>query len=149
MGLQIEKDIIPLSRFRASYKQYIDSLKESNRSIVLTQNGRASAVVLSPQEYDKLNETQEVMSLIASRLQEIANHQFAEEETAMWMNWSHEGSVSHLGPTGHAVHQNVSRQRESSNSKAPHLKIPGIHRSVQRFSAEWKNDSGTEQSKLA
>lgn len=84
MGLQIEKDIIPLSRFRASYKQYIDSLKESNRSIVLTQNGRASAVVLSPQEYDKLNETQEVMSLIASRLQEIANHQFAEDETAMW-----------------------------------------------------------------
>ena len=84
MGLQIEKDIISLSSFRASSKQYIDSLKESNRSIVLTQNGRASAVVLSPQEYDKLNETQEVMSLIASRLQEIANHQFAKDETAMW-----------------------------------------------------------------
>ena len=84
MSIQIEKDIISLSNFRASYKEYIDSLKEGNRSIVLTQNGKAAAVVLSPQEYDQLKQQQEVMNLIASRLQEIANRQFVEDEEAMW-----------------------------------------------------------------
>ena len=84
MGIQIEKDIISLSSFRASYKEYIESLKNGSRSIVLTQNGKAAAVVLSPQEYDKLQQQQEVMNIIASRLQEIANNQFVEDEEAMW-----------------------------------------------------------------
>ena len=81
----IEKDIIPLSNFRASYKKYITSLEEAERnSIILTQNGKAAAVLLSPREYDKLKEKQEVMNLIANRLQKIANQEFVEDETAMW-----------------------------------------------------------------
>ncbi len=83
--LMIEKDIIPLSTFRASYKEYITSLEEAKRSsIIVTQNGRAAAVLLSPKEYDKLKEKQEVMNLIANRLQEIANQDFVEDESAMW-----------------------------------------------------------------
>lgn len=81
----IEKDIIPLSTFRASYKKYITSFGEAERnSIILTQNGKAAAVLLSPKEYDKLKGKQEVMQLIANRLQEIANQDFVEDETAMW-----------------------------------------------------------------
>ena len=81
----IEKDIIPLSTFRASYKKYITSFEEAERnSLILTQNGKAAAVLLSPKEYDKLKEKQEVMQLIANRLQEIANQEFVEDETAMW-----------------------------------------------------------------
>jgi len=53
MNIQIEKDIISLSSFRASYKEYIESIKNGKRSLVLTQNGKAAAVVLSPQEYDE------------------------------------------------------------------------------------------------
>lgn len=83
MGIQIEKGIISLSRFRASCKESIESLRDGSRSIVLTQKGKATAVVLSPQEYDKLQQ-QEVRNLIASRIQEIANHQFVEDEIAMW-----------------------------------------------------------------
>ena len=84
MSIQFENDIIPLSRFRASYKEYIESLKKGKRSLVLTQNGKAAAIVLSPQEYDQLKAQQEVMNLIASRLQEIANQQFVEDDEAMW-----------------------------------------------------------------
>ena len=67
------------------YKKYITSFEEAERnSIILTQNGKAAAVLLSPKEYDKLTEKQEVMGLIANRLQEIANQEFIEDESAMW-----------------------------------------------------------------
>ena len=83
-SIQVEKDSIPLSVFRTSYKECIENIKEGKRSIVLTQNGKAAAVLLSPCEYDELREQQKVMNLIASRLQEIANQTFVADEAAMW-----------------------------------------------------------------
>jgi prevent-host-death family protein len=81
----VEKDIIPLSTFRSSYKKYITSLKEVERdSLILTQNGKAAAVLLSPRAFDRLTEKKEVTKLIANRLQEIANQDFVEDENAMW-----------------------------------------------------------------
>lgn len=84
-SLNIENDIVPLSKFRSSYKDYISSFEGAERSsIVLTQNGKAAAVLLSPREYDRLKEKQEVMNLIAVRLQEIANGDFVKDESEMW-----------------------------------------------------------------
>ncbi len=82
--LSIEKDLISLSDFRASYKKYITRLSEERNSIVLTQNGKAAAVLVSPGEYDQLTRKNDVLNLIASRLQEIANSQFVIDEDAMW-----------------------------------------------------------------
>jgi PHD/YefM family antitoxin component YafN of YafNO toxin-antitoxin module len=62
-----------------------DSFEDAVRSsLVLTQNGKAAAVLLSPREYDRLKEKQEVMNLIAVRLQEIANGDFVEDKNKMW-----------------------------------------------------------------
>jgi len=84
-SLNIEKDIVSLSKFRSSYKDYISSFEDAERSsLVLTQNGKAAAVLLSPREYDRLKEKQEVMNLIAVRLQEIANGDFVEDKSEMW-----------------------------------------------------------------
>ena len=84
-SLNIERDIVPLSKFRSSYKDYISSLEDAERSsLILTQNGKAAAVLLSPREYDRLKEKQEVMNLIAVRLQEIANGDFVEDKGDMW-----------------------------------------------------------------
>jgi prevent-host-death family protein len=80
-----ETDIVSLSSFRSSYKEYITSFTESERdAIILTQNGKAAAVLLSPREYDRLKEHQAVTNLIACRLQEIANQDFVEDEDRMW-----------------------------------------------------------------
>ena len=82
--VHLEKDLIPLSEFRASYKKYITSLSEERNSIVLTQNGKAAAVIISPGEYDLLTGKNEVLNLIASRLQEISNGEFVHDEDDMW-----------------------------------------------------------------
>ena len=82
--ISIEKDLISLSDFRASYKKYITRLSGESSSIVLTQNGKAAAVLLSPGEYDQLTGKNEVLNLIASRLQEIANRDFVTDQDEMW-----------------------------------------------------------------
>ena len=63
MDFNLEKDLIPLSKFRNSYKKYIASLTEEKRSIVLTQNGKAAAILISPQEYDSLQKLQTKLTL--------------------------------------------------------------------------------------
>jgi prevent-host-death family protein len=51
----LSRDLIPLSEFRANASAIIASLKqEPDKAIVVTQNGRAAAVVLSVQEYEDL-----------------------------------------------------------------------------------------------
>jgi len=82
--INLETDLIPLSDFRASYKKYITSLSDERNSIVLTQNGKAAAVLVSPGEYDLLTGKNEVLNLIASRLQEISNGEFVNNEDDMW-----------------------------------------------------------------
>lgn len=83
-SIRIEKDLVSLSDFRASYKKYITRISEEKNSIVLTQNGKAAAVLVSPGEYDQLTQKNEVINLIASRLQEIADGDFVKDEDNMW-----------------------------------------------------------------
>lgn len=54
--LQISEDILPLGQFKSHASQILKGLKVNNRPIVITQNGKPAAVVLSPVEFDRLNE---------------------------------------------------------------------------------------------
>lgn len=48
------EDIHPLSEHRAHLTEHLRRVQETGRPMVITQNGRAAAVVLSPTEYDRL-----------------------------------------------------------------------------------------------
>ena len=54
-SLQISEDILPLGQFKTHASRLLKSINSSNRSIVITQNGKPAAVVLSPGEFDRLN----------------------------------------------------------------------------------------------
>ena len=54
--LQISEDILPLGQFKTHASRILKGLKGNNRPIVITQNGKPAAVVLSPAEFDRLNE---------------------------------------------------------------------------------------------
>ncbi|PKM10179.1 MAG: prevent-host-death protein [Gammaproteobacteria bacterium HGW-Gammaproteobacteria-3] len=53
--LQISEDILPLGQFKTQASQLLKCLNSHNRPIVITQNGKPAAVVLSPAEFDRLN----------------------------------------------------------------------------------------------
>ena len=53
-GLLVSRDIVPVSEFKAHAAQWLETAKAG--PVVVTQNGKAAAVLLSPEEYDRLTE---------------------------------------------------------------------------------------------
>ncbi len=54
MNMILEKDIVSLTDFARQTRKHTAELKKHNRPRVLTHNGKAAAVVLSVNAFDKL-----------------------------------------------------------------------------------------------
>ncbi len=54
--LQISEDILPVGEFKTHASRVIRRLQETRRPFVITQNGKPAAVLLTPEEFDRLNE---------------------------------------------------------------------------------------------
>ena len=63
--LNIERGIVPLSRFRQESKNYLKRIRVTHEPLILTQNGESAAVVLTPQEYQRLTYQRELFRAIA------------------------------------------------------------------------------------
>src|SRR5580704_15156408 len=53
-GLRISEDIVPIADFKAHLSERIRGLQDRGRPLVITQNGKAAAVLLAPEEFDRL-----------------------------------------------------------------------------------------------
>jgi len=51
---QVADDIVPIAELKAHLSERIRALRGRRRPLVITQNGRAAAVLLSPSEFDRL-----------------------------------------------------------------------------------------------
>ena len=65
--MQIANGIIPLGEFKAQAGRFLKRLGESGEPMVITQNGRP-AVLLSPREYDRMQERERFLESIAAGL---------------------------------------------------------------------------------
>lgn len=70
--IKLTEDIRPLSEFRANAAAMLRRIRESRRSLVLTQRGRSAAVVLDVGEYENLLEELELLRDIHRAEQQIA-----------------------------------------------------------------------------
>jgi prevent-host-death family protein len=52
--LHIAEDIVPLGEFKTHAARVLRRVREAARPIVITQNGRPAAVLLAPEEFDRL-----------------------------------------------------------------------------------------------
>ena len=66
--MQIANGIIPLGEFKAQAGRFLKRLGESGEPMVITQNGRPAGVLLSPREYDRIQERQRFLESIAAGL---------------------------------------------------------------------------------
>ena len=55
-NLRVSESIIPVSEFKARAAEWLRRLGASSEPLVITQNGKAAAVLLSPAAYDELTE---------------------------------------------------------------------------------------------
>jgi len=52
--VHVSDGIVPLGEFKAQAASYLKKLGETRAPIVITQNGRPAAVLISPADYDRL-----------------------------------------------------------------------------------------------
>jgi prevent-host-death family protein len=54
--VRVSEDIVPVSDFKAQAADWLKRVAETGQPLVITQNGRAAGVLISPAEFDRLNE---------------------------------------------------------------------------------------------
>lgn len=54
--LRVSENIVPMSEFKARAREWLGRISRSDAPVVITQNGRAAGVLLSPKAYDLLTE---------------------------------------------------------------------------------------------
>jgi prevent-host-death family protein len=63
-SISVANDIVPIGEFKASLSKWIEKSKSLGSPIVITQNGRPAAVVISPTDYDQLNELRQFVDSV-------------------------------------------------------------------------------------
>ncbi len=78
------EDIISLSELRANLGERIDGLSlEGSDYFIVTRNGRAAAVVLAPEHFDRLRYESFVRGKIASGLADAASGELHDHDSVM------------------------------------------------------------------
>jgi prevent-host-death family protein len=67
-GLQVAEDIVPIADLKAHLSKKIRDLRACRRPIVITQNGKAAAVLLAPEEFDRLNSQAQFIAAVREGL---------------------------------------------------------------------------------
>ncbi len=80
--INLSQDIKSLSDFRANAALYVQNIKKSRRPMVITQNGKSSAVVIDVNEYESLLEKIELLKDVQVARQQLADGKGIEHKTA-------------------------------------------------------------------
>ena len=66
--IRVAEDILPLSELEGHASEVVEGLRARGRPMVITQGGKAAAVLISPEEYDRLNYEAHVVAAIEQGL---------------------------------------------------------------------------------
>ncbi len=67
-SIQISEDIVPLHEFKSNASKLLKRLHQTGRPMVVTQNGRPAAVVVTPEEFDLLTYRRRLLDSIQEGL---------------------------------------------------------------------------------
>jgi prevent-host-death family protein len=68
----IGQDLVPVNEFRSNMATYLKRVSHSGRPVILTQRGRAAAVLIDPAMLDEIEESQEVVRKVMRGLEDGA-----------------------------------------------------------------------------
>jgi prevent-host-death family protein len=71
-ALQVAEDIVPIGELKAHLSEKIRELRGRRRPFVVTQNGKAAAVLLAPEEFDRLTAQ---VRFVAAVQEGLADHE--------------------------------------------------------------------------
>ncbi len=76
----LSQDIKPISYLKAKTANVINDVNENQRTIVITQNGEAKAVVQDIKSYENLQNSLNLLKLIVQSENDIENNRIIEQE---------------------------------------------------------------------
>ena len=94
-AVRVSEDIVPVSDFKAQAADWLKRVADTGQPIVITQNGKAAGVLVSPAEFDRLTERARVLEAIDAGL--------ADEKAGR--------VVSHAAVVGEMKHRAVKRAK--------------------------------------
>ena len=69
--LQVAEDIVPIAEFKAHLSEVVRDLRDRGRPLVITQNGKPAAVLLSPEDFDKLTYQSRLVAAVKEGLEDL------------------------------------------------------------------------------
>ena len=69
--IHVSEDIISLSDFKNNASKMLHQVQDTNRHMVITQNGRPAAVLMSPAEYHMIIEQTRFVQAVQNGLDDI------------------------------------------------------------------------------
>ena len=82
--INISRNIISLSDFKNRASKMLNEVQSSHRPIVITQNGKAAAVLLAPADFDALTERARFIDAVEAGLADVQKGRvLADEELGL------------------------------------------------------------------
>ncbi|MEX0780989.1 MAG: type II toxin-antitoxin system Phd/YefM family antitoxin [Balneolales bacterium] len=81
--IHLDKDIKPLSAFRANAASIIEKVKKDHRPVVITQHGKGSAVILDVSDYEEMIDTIEMLQDVNQARRELDQGKGIPQDKAM------------------------------------------------------------------
>ena len=78
--LNISQDIISLSDFKSKASKMLHNVQTSHRPLVITQNGKAAAVLISPSDFDLLTEQTNFVDAVNRGLSDVEHGRILPDE---------------------------------------------------------------------
>lgn len=81
--IHLDKDIQPLSAFRANAASIIQKVKKDHRPVVITQHGKGSAILLDVTDYEEMVDTIEMLQEVNQARRELDQGKGVPHQSAM------------------------------------------------------------------
>jgi prevent-host-death family protein len=78
--INISKSIVSLSDFKNKASRMLHEVQSSHRPLVITQNGKAAAVLISPSDFDLLTEQARFVDAVQRGLTDVQNGRVIPDE---------------------------------------------------------------------
>ena len=78
--MHLSQDIKPISYLKVKMTDVINSVNQNQRTIIITQNGEAKAVVQDIKSYENLQNSLNLLKLIIQSENDIENNNLTEQE---------------------------------------------------------------------
>ena len=84
--INVSEGIVPLGEFKSKASKIIRDIAESNEPLVITQNGRPAAVLMSPTAFQELRESHELYRAVAEGVADSeAGHVLEHRKVRRWL----------------------------------------------------------------